>query len=68
MLEVEDNFVDGSFVTPAHIGEGISEVVARSKVECEQEYLDLADDMRKTARKRTASMRTSHVLLFEQWM
>lgn len=55
MLELEDNFVDGSFVIPAHISAESSEVVVRTEVECAQENSDVTDDTPKTTRKRKAS-------------
>lgn len=55
MLKLEDNFVEGSFIIPAHISYRTSEMITRSKVECAQENLDVADNTPKTMRKRRAS-------------
>ena len=55
MLELEDNFVDGSFIITAHIGEGTCKMIVRSKVECAPENSDEANDIPKTTRKHRAS-------------
>ena len=69
MLDLDDNFVEGSFKILAHINsKGTSEVIVRNEVECAQENSDVADDAPKTMRKRRSSTRMSHVLLLEQWM